>query len=307
MVQRVLDGFSALASAQAGVVSRAQLRAHGWTRHHVRSAIAAGRWAAFGQQAVVLHRGPLTTRQQWWVAVLNAGPTATLAGLTAAEELGLSGFETPAIHLVVRQNSWVHAAVPGVKVHVSRRFALSDRHPARSLPTVRIDRALVDAATWTTHRRLAAALIIAGVQQRLTRPDRLRAELVAAGLVRHRRLLFGVLDDVEGGTHALSELDLVGLCRRHSLPRPEQQRRRYDGSGRIRYLDATFRRPDGRVLNLEVDGGAHLDVLDAWADMDRDMALLVTGEPTVRVPSAILRSDPTGVAERIRRLLEAPW
>ncbi len=112
---------------------------------------------------------------------------------------------------------------------------------------------------------------------------------------------------MEGGTHALSELDLIGLCRRHSLPRPEQQRRRHDGSGRIRYLDATFRRPDGRVLNLEVDGGAHLDVLDAWADMDRDMALLVTGEPTVRVPSAILRSDPTGVAERIRRLLEAPW
>ena len=132
------------------------------------------RWAAFGRRAVVLHRGPLTSSQRRWVAVLNAGTTATLAGLTAAEELGLTGFETETIHVVVRKDDWVPRDQPGVKVHVSRRFTVDDRHPARALPVVRIDRALVDAATWTARPRRAAAILVAGVQQRLALPDRLR-------------------------------------------------------------------------------------------------------------------------------------
>ena len=265
------------------------------------------RWAAFGRRAVVLHRGPLTSSQRRWVAVLNAGTTATLAGLTAAEELGLTGFETETIHVVVRKDDWVPRDQPGVKVHVSRRFTVDDRHPARALPVVRIDRALVDAAAWTARPRRAAAILVAGVQQRLALPDRLRAELRAAGAIRHRRLLRSVLSDVEGGVHALSELDFALLCRRHGLPPPDRQRRRRDASGRVRYLDARFRRPDGRVLNVEIDGAAHFGVLAAWSDMDRDIAFLALGEPTVRIPSTIVRTDPAGVARRIRALLAAPW
>lgn len=137
-------------------------------------------------------------------------------------------------------------------------------------------------------------------------PARLRAELQAAGAIRHRRLLSGVLYDVEGGTHALSELDFVRLCRRHKLPTPDRQRRRRDGSGRIRYLDARLTRSDGRVLNVEIDGAAHFNVLDAWSDMQRDMAFLALGEPTVRIPAAILRADPAGVVRQLRTLLAAP-
>ena len=75
----------------------------------------------------------------------------------------------------------------------------------------------------------------------------------------------------------------------------------------MRYLDARFRRPDGRVLNVEIDGAAHFGVLAAWSDMDRDIAFLALGEPTVRIPSTIVRTDPAGVARRIRALLAAPW
>ncbi|MEQ7124967.1 hypothetical protein ABN034_10635 [Actinopolymorpha sp. B11F2] len=301
------DAFTALAADQDGVVSRAQLADLGWDADHVASEVTARRWAAYGHRAVVLHRGPLTTRQRRWVAVLNAGATATLAGLTAAEELGLRGFETETIHVVVVQDAWVPHSHPGVKVHVSRRFDTGHRHPARLLPTVRITRALVDAAAWTRFPRRAAAIVTAGVQQRLARPDQLRTELEAAGHVRHRRYLLAVLHDVEGGAQALSELDFVRLCRRSSLPTPERQRRRRGADGRIRYLDAVFIRRDGRVLNVEIDGAAHFDVLAAWADMDRDIALLELGEPTVRIPSAILRADPQGVARRLRALLDAPF
>jgi hypothetical protein len=299
--------FDELATLQDGVVTRAQLRAHGWDDNHVDSALLACRWAGLGRRVVVLHRGPLTARQRRWIAVLNAGPSATLAGLTAAEELGLTGFATETVHVVVPKDTWVPRQQPGVKVHVSRRFATSDRHPARILPTVRIDRALVDAATWTPNPRRAAAILIAGVQQRLTVPERLRAEIDVAGAIRHRRLLTAVTHDVEGGSSALSELDFVRLCRRFGLPAPVLQHMRRDAHGRVRYLDARFVRPDGRVLNVEIDGAAHFGVLAAWSDMDRDIAILSLGEPTIRIPAAVLRTDPEGVARRIRTLLSAPW
>jgi hypothetical protein len=115
-----------------------------------------------------------------------------------------------------------------------------------------------------------------------------------------------VLSDVEGGTHALSELDFVRLCRRHRLPVPDRQRRRRDGDGRVRYLDARFTRPDGKVLNVEIDGAAHFGLLEAWSDMERDIGFLALGEPTIRIPSAVLRTDPAGVARRIHTLLTAP-
>jgi hypothetical protein len=298
--------FDELATLQDGVVTRSQLLEHGWNHHHVDSAVQACRWAAFGHRVVVLHRGPLATRQRRWVAVLNAGPAGALAGLTAAEGFGLAGFETQTVHVVVPHGSWVSGRLPGVKVHVSRRFALADRHPARVLPTVRVDRALVDAAAWTPNPRRAAAILIAGVQQRLTVPERLRAEIDLAGAIRHRRLLTAVTYDVEGGSSALSELDFARLCRRFGLPPPVRQHKRRDADGRVRYLDARFVRPDGRVLNVEIDGAAHFGVLAAWSDMDRDIATLALGEPTIRIPAAVLRSDPAGVAKRIRALLDAP-
>ncbi|MGH3488491.1 MAG: hypothetical protein ACRDP8_11355 [Actinopolymorphaceae bacterium] len=74
----------------------------------------------------------------------------------------------------------------------------------------------------------------------------------------------------------------------------------------MRYLDARFTRADGRVLNVEIDGAAHFGVLEAWADMERDIAFLALGEPTIRIPSAVLRTDHAGVARRLHALLTAP-
>jgi very-short-patch-repair endonuclease len=302
-----LTVFDAVAEEQSGVLSRSQLRMLGWTHAHLERSVRAGRWTIYGDQAVVLHRGPLTPRQQRWIAIFNGGPAATLAGLTAAEEWGLAGFETPTVHIVVPRGDWVPGRRAGVKVHISRRFTIADRHPARRPPIVSADRAMVDAAVWTPHPRRASALVIAAVQQGLSRPDRLRAELQRAGHVRHRKLLVSVLNDVEGGVRALSELDFSRLCQRHGLPRPELQQRRRDAQGRVRYLDVRFRREDGRVLNVEVDGAAHFGILEAWADMERDIAFLSKGEPTIRVPAVLVRSDPAAVANQIRAVLRARW
>src|SRR5512146_1646156 len=83
-----------LAREQEGVVSRAQLRAVGFTRFQLRNRIEAHRWQRIGPRVAVLHTGPLTRRQRWWVGVLHGGPRSVLTALTALEAEGLQGFET---------------------------------------------------------------------------------------------------------------------------------------------------------------------------------------------------------------------
>src|SRR4051794_5705765 len=83
-----------LCGAQHQVTTRSQLATIGLSRHHVAAQLEARRWQALGPLVIVLHNGPLTTRQCWWAAVLSAEGPAGLAARTAAEDAGLLGWET---------------------------------------------------------------------------------------------------------------------------------------------------------------------------------------------------------------------
>ena len=43
---------------------------------------------------------------------------------------------------------------------------------------------------------------------------------------------------------------------------PDRQVRRRDASGRVRFTDAQWPLPDGRIVVLEVEGGFHMEVTD---------------------------------------------
>src|SRR5664279_3175307 len=289
----------ALAESQDDVVSRRQLARLDVSRHQVSSRVRCHRWQFAGHQVVVLHPGPLTARQRRWAAVLSFPGLAALAGLTAAIEHGLTGFESEAIHVVVRAGTRV-ATLPGLIVHLSRRFAPGDLHPTRKPPQVRVDRALVDAAAWSATPRGACAILAAAVQQRLTTVPRLADQLDRAGQIRHCAVLAAVLRDIDGGSQSLAEIDFYRLCRRFRLPPPQRQRLRVDARGRRRYLDADF----GNVV-VEVDGALHLRPLDWWADMARQNELAIDGRRVLRFPSLVIRTQPQVVAEQLRRALPA--
>jgi hypothetical protein len=165
----------------------------------------------------------------------------------------------------------------------------------------RLERSLVDAAAWTQHPRSACGLLIAAVQQRLTQPSRLLAEVNAVGRVRHRRLLRRVLADVEGGAQALSEVDFGHLCRRFGLPAPVRQAIRVDNVGRRRYVDVEMRTRRGRKLVVEIDGAVHLIVGNYWSDMARANELVIAGQPILRFPTVALYLNETLVADQLRR------
>jgi len=275
-----------LAAAQDGVVTRAQLREHGYTESAVRARLRVQRWQAFGSRVVVLHNGPLTTRQRWWAAVLSQH-RAALAGITAAAELGLTGFDDGSVHLLVPFGARRHPA-PGARIHVSRRFSAADIHPARSIPTTRVERALIDGASWMAPERKACAVLAAGVQQRLTTAQRLQPELAAARGARHHRLLTHVLWDIEGGAQSFAEVDVGRLARLAGLPAPKRQVFRYDRAGRRRWLDADF-----EGFSVEVDGAVHLKPLSYWDDMERQNDLIiVTGKPILRFSTVAFRIAP---------------
>jgi hypothetical protein len=116
-----------------------------------------------------------------------------------------------------------------------------------------------------------------------------------------------VLSDIEGGSDALSEVDLMRLCRRAGPPRPQQQVRRRDSAGRWRYLDARLVRPDGRVVLVEADGAVHLDPRRWWDDQERSNDVVVQDDAIVlRFPSVVLRSDPDRVVAQLRAAYYGP-
>jgi hypothetical protein len=275
-----LDG---LAELQDAVVTRSQLRQHGYDDDAVRARAMAGRWRAIGRKVVVLHNGPLTTRQRWWAAVL-LHHQAALAGITAATAQGLSGFDDDTVHVLVGHGVRAHP-VAGFRVHVSRRFSVEDLHPARTPPMVRIERALIDAASWETTQPRACAVLASGVQQRLTTAARLRLALAAADRARHHRLLTQVIGDIEGGAQSFAEIDFGRLVRRAGLPPPVRQAFRYDRAGRRRWLDA-----DLGGFAVEIDGAIHLRPMRYWDDMERQNDLvIVTGKPILRFSTLALR------------------
>jgi hypothetical protein len=180
----------------------------------------------------VAHNHVPSRRQLMWIAVLDPTGCVCLGGLSALETRGLRFFgkELELVHVVVQRGAktWED---PQIKVHESRRLRPTDLDPASLLPRTRVARSALDAAAWQPFPRYACALLAAVVQQRLCTPRDLQEELRVVGRIRHKQHLRLAVQDISGGSEALSELDLVALCRRFSLRVPDRQVRRLEPSG----------------------------------------------------------------------------
>jgi len=291
-----------LLADQAEVFRREQWYAVGGDRAALQTQLDARRWRALNDAVVVAHNGPLTRQQQLWAVVLGAQPPAALASLTAMELLGVRGFETTSVHVLVRRGARVLPLLGvAVDVHESRRFDTGDVVP-RLPPTTTLERAVVDAASWAPDIWTAFRIAVAPVQQRLTTGDRLLETLLAQGRIRFLRPLQSFLADVSGGAQALSEVAFVRWCRRHGFPKPRLQVRT-DVRGRRRYLDAWFQRPDGSTLWVEIDGGVHLSLATRWEDQLKDNDAWLSGRRGLRLVSTAIYGDDPRAVEQLRQAL----
>ena len=249
---------------------------------------------------LITHSGPVGDEESLWVAVLGAGRQAVLGGLTAARLDGLTGFEDHRIHVIVPAARRVRSDLPGAVVHRSSILGPQDVHPARQPPRTRLARSLLDAAAWMRTDNGARAVLAAGVQQRLVRPDDLAVMLERHQKLRRHSLITATLADIAGGAQALSELDFCRLTRRYGIPEPDRQAVRLDGAGRRRWLDACW---DEARLVVEVDGLWHFEAAAWWADMSRDNDLTISGYRVLRFPAFAVRDHPAVVAAQIKAAL----
>lgn len=298
-------GHRTVLARQGGVISRAQALQGGLSPAAWRWRTSTA-WQTPFEGVAVAHTGPLTDEQRSWCAVLAAGAGAALSGDRALAARGWTAAAGP-----------LDVAVPGGRHVVARTFPdgttsrprrVTDLarlvHPLREPPVVQVRVAALHAAAWAPSDRAAEWRLASVVQQRLTTAASLRAALADLPSLRRHALVGHVLDDVELGAHAQTELDLLALLRRQRLPRPDHLQLRDRDTRGLRYLDAWWER---QRVAAEVDG-AHHRLVSAWeqaqlranavavAHLDHRVVLL-------RSTAAHLRHDEPRVVEQLRGAL----
>lgn len=280
--------------------------AAGVTPSAIKAALKARRWQRLNEKVVCLHNGALTVEEARAAVVASCAARCALAGLTATAVHGVAGFDTPEVHVLVGRGSRV-LAVAGVDIVLHKVEALdaAEVFTRRGLPVTSIARSLVDAAAWSCDARTAARILVAGVQQRRVRSRDLEREVARRPRMPHGAVLRPFVADLVGGAQALSEVEFLRFCRRHHFPRPALNVRR-DTTGRRRYLDAEFRRPDGTILRAEIDGGVHLSLTQRLRDTRHDNDDVIDSRQTLRFLSIqIYNDDPVAIAQLRRALAGA--
>jgi hypothetical protein len=290
-------GIADLLRRQDGVVARWQL--HPDDMLLARREVRGRRWQRVGR-CFVAQNGSVTESQRAWIAVLNAGPSAVLAGRSAAAAAGLVGWSDGRIHVLIRRGASTPPRLPGVKVHWTRGEI--DAHPVSQPPRLRTPAALLQASTWMRSDRAAMAVLAAGVQQRLVRVGDLEALAARAVDLRRRKLVTLTLGDIAGGAQALSEIDAARICRRAGLPEPSGQSVRLDRQGRRRYLDLDWH---PWRLSVEIDGRQHMEIRQWCDDLLRQNEVVIARADVLRFPSLVVRSAGDVFVDQVARALAA--
>lgn len=297
------DSSVSRAALQAGVIRRDNVEHLGLTRAFIRNQLKASRWTQWGDHVLLMQNSAPTRQQLMMMAVLDVGHPAALASHTSLELAGFKSFATEAndVHLIIPHGARCYSFA-GVRVHESRRLRPEFLIELGGLPCTDVARSAIDAAAWQPWSRFACALVAAVVQQQLCTVNDLEKAMQHVGRVRHKAHLREALRDIRGGSQALSEIDLIRVCRRYGIQEPDRQVRRHDSEGRLRYLDAEWKLKDGRRVVLEVDGAHHLEVTSWQGDMRRERRLVVGGARVLRATAIELRVEPTLVVADLREI-----
>ena len=185
-------------------------------------------WQSVSPGVAVAHTGELTDRERAWAAVLHAGKDAALSGDVALAELdfkvggsrGLWGKPDVDVAVPVGRNVAGAAQQGGVSVLIHRVTNLGLWVPThhRDVPMVSAHAAVLHACAWAPTAQAGEWRLAAAVQQRLTAVPLLRSALARMPKLPRRALIREVLDDVELGAHAASELAFLRFLPRSPAP-----------------------------------------------------------------------------------------
>ncbi|MFY0409755.1 hypothetical protein [Solicola sp. PLA-1-18] len=190
---------STASTDDAPTVMRSGDAAERWGRARVRNQLASGRWQSPERGVVVRHNGPLTPGEKSWVDLLSCAPGAALGGLDALAWDGLQGFCDDRTFVVLPPG----ASPPrreGVEPHWSIYLDGRDVSPAREPRRTRPARSVVDYASWAPNDRIARAVVLASVQQRLAQTRHFTDAIRRRGACRRRALVKESVLDAAGAS-----------------------------------------------------------------------------------------------------------
>ena len=254
-----------------------------------------GVWQRPVRGVVMTHNGPLDQVTRQYVVLAASQSGAALGGLTALAHDGFSGFRTALTQLVLPDGAR-RPPLPDVEVHWSQFLDDRDVHPARQPRRTRVARSVVDAASWSPNPRLARAIVIAAIQQRLTSVRHLREAITRRGTCRHRALIVQSILDAHGGVQSLPERD-IGMILARLGWRVTHQRQVRGRDGRY-YLDVYVADLD---LGIEVHGIPHLAVQQWDQDLHRTNEIVIAGARLLIFSSYAIRHEPAAVIDQLRR------
>ena len=284
-----------LLKRQAGMVARRQLLSIGVAWPQVQAQLDAARWVARTPRVISTTTGELTVEQREWLAVLHAGPRSMLANLSAARRHGLERWERPYVSVLV-DDELSFEPVDGVDFFRSRRPFELLLSPRPGIARCRLEPAVLLWAAYEATNRAAHGVVAASVQQQLTTAARLIEWVDLLHPLRRAKPFKRTLSFVDAGAHSGAELEIERMCRRFAMPRPDRQRRRRDSHGRPRWTDAEWDLPGGFTLVLEVEGGFHMEVLEASADARRSRRITTRSRAVVRCTAYELAHEMDEVA-----------
>ncbi|MFI5696839.1 type IV toxin-antitoxin system AbiEi family antitoxin domain-containing protein [Kribbella sp. NPDC051586] len=272
-----MESFAELRRRQAGAFSREQAIAHGITDKTMEGRCRARQLQRVHSGVYADFTGPLLWDTRMWAAWLSCGPGAALTGATALRANGVGGDRDDRIHVAVPHSRRVGGR-SGVVVSRHRDLP-SLVHSAREPPALRLEPALLIAATAEKDVSRRAAVLFDACRQRRTTPARLLAELDLLPMLPGRRVLQRILAEAAEGVQSfLEQTYLCRVERAHGLPRARRQVRASDG-GSVVYRDSEYT-PYGVIVELDGRAG-HADPISRWRDMTRDNAAVTTGKVTL--------------------------
>ncbi len=270
-------------------------------RGHLRHQLARRRWQRPHRGVVVLHSGPLTHEQRLWIALLACPPGSALSGIDALGTEGLTGVAAaPRLQVAVTMPLGSRRPPRGlVRAHWSEQLDTQDVHLLRAPRRTRPARSAIDEASWADQDRWARVVLLATVQQRLTRPMDLYATLARRGSPSRRALILESIHDAGGGIQSLPEHDFDVVRRLFRVPEPSRQSRLRRRDGHF-YLDVEWRTYGAAC---EVHGIPHSWVPQWDADLDRENEITLAGPRLLVFSSYAVRRRPTRVGDQLVRLL----
>lgn len=291
------DSWAALLREQDGVVTRRQAIDRGWNGRAVEHRL--GRdWQRLLPGVYLTATGTPTRAQLVRAGLLHAGPGAALTAWTGLEQWRVPHDERPDVHVAVpheRRRTQPAFLVGGGRVVLHRtRRSLEDR---RTVPTLPVERCVVDACLSVGSLMIVRALVSAAVQQGRTTVEKLFAELEHAPQQRSA-LLRTALAEVAQGARSAPEAVLLAAVRRVELPPYRMNANVYDDLGT--WLARGDLVLEDIKLLVEVDGQRwHLSPERWVADVERHTRLEAQGWTVLRYPAARVLRDAVGVAAEI--------